>query len=360
MNQFTLLLFSIGLVGANEYATVDETILKEFTPLSNLHEINMTTNIDQHQYAQLTNNAELGDSMSNYFLGLTHLYGLGKQPADSVKASRFFRLSAEAGNMDAACALGLLLYLGTGGVGRDSSASAAWLKMASLQDHPRGHWLLGRAYYEGRVINDDGRYDPDHDEAGRLFGLAAEAGIPEAIHHLALSYEYGLIDSGEEVSEEVYNEAKANRKTRHLPNFRKAAELYKEAWVNFNFAESGYNLGLMIAYERGQEQNYVEAQNIFRSCSMQNHAGCTRYLGIFATHGHGMENDISDYKAALMWFDKCAKLEDTTVSPQCEREREELMEVVKMTREKLEKLTQDNPDVYGNLDLMYEINERML
>jgi len=111
--------------------TISESMLEEFQPLSNLHSINLTTSIDQQQLATLQNNAELGDTMSNYFLGLTNLYGLGKTNPNAVKASRYFRLAAEAGNMDAACALGLLLYMGTGGVGRDSAASTAWFRMAS-------------------------------------------------------------------------------------------------------------------------------------------------------------------------------------------------------------------------------------
>ena len=73
-----------------------------------------------------------------------------------------------------------------------------------------------------------------------------------------------------------------------------------------------------------------------------------------------MKDDVSDYKAAIMWFDKCAKLEDAFASPLCSSERDELMKIVRMTKERLEQLAEDNPDVYDNMDLLYEIDEKLL
>jgi hypothetical protein len=49
-----------------------------------------------------------------------------------------------------------------------------------------------------------------------------------------------------------------------------------------------------------------------------------RYLGIFAVYGHGMPDDKSDYEKAVVWFDKCARVEDETISGKCRLEREEV------------------------------------
>ena len=256
---------------------ITEHLLSEFSPLSNLHQINHTTSLSSPQLAQLKTSTLLtpSDPNSNYFLGLAHLYGLSSLPPSAVSASKFFRISAEAGSADAACALGLLLYFGIGGVGRDSKAANAWFSIASLADHPRGHWLLGRSYYEGRAsiqieieieidVNGGDQQQQNFDEAGRLFGLAAAAAVPEAIHHLGLMFEYGLIATSAAVSSEVskevsdvivififififknknhvltrraqeYEEALMFKTpgSQHLPNFRKAKELYLEVSLN--------------------------------------------------------------------------------------------------------------------------------
>ena len=58
-----------------------------------------------------------------------------------------------------------------------------------------------------------------------------------------------------------------------------------------------------------------------------------RYLGIFATHGHGMKDDVSDYRAAIVWFDKCAKMDDGKFSVLCVKERDELRGAVKVSSE---------------------------
>jgi len=90
----------------------------------------------------------------------------------------------------------------------------------------------------------------------------------------------------------------------------------------------------MTAYGRGCEQDYPRAQNMLRTLSMdQAHPGAMRYLGIFATHGHGMKDDVSDYRAAIVWFDKCAKMDDGKFSVLCVKERDELRGAVKVSSE---------------------------
>jgi len=168
------------------------SVLLEYTPLSKPYGIEMSTTLDSTQFANLQTSAESGSSDSSYFLGLAHLYGLANQKASPVKAFRYFRSAASQGHGDAMCAIGILLYYGWG-VGRDTKGAIAWFNAASEHDEARGHWLLGRAYYEGRVSK-----EPNFEEAGRLFGLAAEVGVGEAKYHLGVMFEYGLISDKRE------------------------------------------------------------------------------------------------------------------------------------------------------------------
>lgn len=300
---------------------VTPSVLLEYTPLSKPYGIEMSTSLDATQFANLQTSAEGGSADSSYFIGLAYLYGLGGQKSSPVKAFRYFRTSASQGHGDAMCATGILLYYGWG-VGRDTKGAVAWFNAASEANVPRGHWLLGRAYYEGRVSK-----VPDFDEAGRLFGLAAEEGVGEAMYHLGVMFEYGLISDKDSTG--MDEGMPRNSNTPYSSNFRKAAEMYEEAWGKHRVAEAGYHLALMHAYGRGMPQNAVKASDLFRVLANDHvHAGAMRYLGIFAVYGHGMPDDVSDYEKAVVWFDKCARVNDETISGKCKLEREEIRQAV--------------------------------
>jgi len=121
--------------------------------------------------------------------------------------------------------------------------------------------LLGGVSFDGTTYEDIGidylkcqDKDARLDEAVRLFELAAKGDVPEAIHHLAVMYEYDLITSDEEYTENETNhpsESGLHVVTQKEPNFTKAVQLHKRA-VNIGWSESSYNLGLIMhVYGRG-------------------------------------------------------------------------------------------------------------
>jgi len=138
-------------VSTSETFAVTEDLLHEYLPLSTPFSISTATYLDDADLKRLTNEAYAGSPESSYFLGLSHLYGLGSLTPSAVSAAKYFRSASIQGNPAAQCALGLILYQGYGGVGRDSKAATLWFRKAAEQEHVHGYWLLGRAYYEGRV-----------------------------------------------------------------------------------------------------------------------------------------------------------------------------------------------------------------
>ena len=111
---------------------VPDELLSQFTPIS--HELTPNMNLASGELSRLITSAESGSPVSAYYMGLSHLYGLGELDVSPVKSVKYFRSSAIMGNTDAACALGLLLYYGTqneggtSGVNRDTKAALAWFK----------------------------------------------------------------------------------------------------------------------------------------------------------------------------------------------------------------------------------------
>ena len=338
-------------------------LTREFHPLSKPHGIDRTTVLDPTQYTTLKSSSTSGKSHSHYLLGLTNLYGLPPlTEPNEITASTYFRRAAVLGHSDAQCALGLLLYKGYGGIGRDAKSGTAWFKKSAEQGNARGLWLLGRAYYEGMVAPeqiDNRLYDsekgtasaiafqPDHEEAARLFELAIEKGIPEAAHHLALQYEYGLISGNGETSPLDPSNSRP-----HVPDFKKAAQLYTKAFDD-GHVDSGYHLALMIAYGRGNtiDQNFNKALELFRQCAtVHSHVPSIRYLGIFAASGHGEKNGVANYKTAVTWFDICARSEDEQVSSLCVGERDDLLMKIRLAKEHVLKISEQYEDAEVDFD----------
>jgi len=322
-------------------------VLADMIPLSERHGFNQTSFIDEMTLAHVHNSAESGSFDSAYFMGFFHLYGLTQLPADASKAVDWFNRAAEGGHADAQCALGVILYHGLEEViGKDRKSAMRWFYRASVDsDHPQGHWLLGRVLYGGTTYEDIGidylkGEDKDErlDEAVRLFELAAEGDVPEAIHHLAVMYEYGLITSDEGYTENETNhpsESGFHEVTQKEPNFTKAVQLYKRA-ANIGWPESSYNLGLMYVYGRGVPLNDILAIDYFRQSASRKHAPSMRYLGILAMNGQGQPHELSNPDEALYWFEQCSILgpiggnysATEGASELCREELEELQTVV--------------------------------
>ncbi|GMH84119.1 hypothetical protein TL16_g09821 [Triparma laevis f. inornata] len=226
-------------------------ITKEYTPISQKYGIELSTSVPSSHFTSVRNQCEKNNhAESCYFLGLFYLYGLSGLSVSPLSALHNFRKAGRSGHTDSQCAAGILLYYGAEGVQRDSRGSVKYFRLAMEGGNEYGTWLLGRAYYEGRV---EGRID--FFEAARLFGLS---GVKEAVLHLGLMFEYGLIPSEANEGEEWDGYSSP-----HKPDYSKAKEMYSEAWEQ-GVDDAGYYLGLMWAYGRGVEQDFTRAMEIFR------------------------------------------------------------------------------------------------
>ena len=324
---------------------LDDNVIQEFLPLSDPHGLNQTTSIDRSTVARLHNQAQEGSVDSSYFLGLIYLYGLNNMTPDPSKAVKWFGKAASVGQAEAQCALGLILYHGLGQVGTDKKTAMRWFYQSSVDSkNKRAYWLLGRALYEGMTLRDIGVEQTNaasalgldiekHDDgiqsnfilAAHLFQKAD--GVHEAMHHLAIMYEYGLIPSDFPKDESIPRHEHYHERPRFPPNFERAAALYRNA-SNLGSTESLYNLALMYTYGRGVPLNYTKAKELFRQAALKNHAPSMRYLGLMAMNGWGQTEDLSNPTEAIHWLEKCIEYKTEQVQDFCERELKELMDVV--------------------------------
>ncbi|GMH86595.1 hypothetical protein TrVE_jg7374 [Triparma verrucosa] len=314
--------------GPIQGSITSSSINSEYKPLSTKYGINVETSIPQSHFSQVHNHCTKNkNAESCYFLGLFHLYGLGTV-ISPLKALRYFREAGKSGHVDGMCACGILLYVGGEEVQRDSREAVKYFRGAVEGGSEYGMWLLGRAYYEGRVEG-----GVDFVEAGRLFGLS---GRMEAIKHLGIMYEYGLIPS-----EDMEGDEWDGYSSPHKPDYAKAREMYSSAWES-GLDDAGYFLGLMWAYGRGVEQDFTRALEMFRQLAMKGHGQGQRYLAIFLVNGHGCP---VDYERGRQWFKACERSGDYRVEELCRVEGEQIEELLEKAREKEQELQ----EMYGEL-----------
>ena len=154
--------------------------------------------------------------------------------------------------------------------------------------------LMHRMMVEGK-----GLAAPNYIEGAALLAKAAEAGIPQAEHQLAVMYEYGRgIQQDFSLAMKYYS--------------RSAEKL---------FLESMYNLALMHAFGRGTPQNFQLARSLFDSAASYDHAPSIHYIGVFKTYGYGCE---INYQQAVNWFERAAGLDDYRISAQSKQAADDL------------------------------------
>ncbi|MFZ5654493.1 MAG: tetratricopeptide repeat protein [Pseudomonadota bacterium] len=83
----------------------------------------------------LQRNAQAGDRVAQYNLGVVHETGRFGVPMDKAEAARWYRKSAEQGYENAQYNLGVL-YLRGEGVEQDRAAALHWLGLAAEQLNP--------------------------------------------------------------------------------------------------------------------------------------------------------------------------------------------------------------------------------
>jgi enhanced entry protein EnhC len=294
--------------------------------LSNAHGFNHTTYIPRDQIAHIYNNAVKGSSESGFFVGMFYLYGfMGTEGgSDMENAIKWFSKSAADGFADSQLTLGILLYH------KDRKSSMTWIYQAAVSgNHPRAHYLLARSLCEGSSLQDIGVKDAiGESKYQQAVSYLRKAGhIPEALHLLAVLFEYNLV--GEEHN--------GNDSDAH---FKEALKLYKLA-VSNGSVESLYNLALMYLYGRGTTIDISKATNLLLQAANKDHVPSFRFLGLLAMQ----DVDQPNPRDAIFWLRKCVKLaKSADLKTVCNQDLEQIQEIVE--------------NVNSNHYLMHEQNSR--
>ena len=139
--------------------------------------------LDQTRALELKAQAENGDALSQFQIGLRFSMGHGV-PKDEVEAVRWYSKAARQNNADAQFMLGLSFHKGIG-VKADPSEAVKWYRRAVEQGHQLAMTNLGLCLQLGLGT------EKNATEAAQLFRKAAVAGVAEAQFCLAAAYHKG-------------------------------------------------------------------------------------------------------------------------------------------------------------------------
>lgn len=121
--------------------------------------------------------AELGDMISQFFLGIIYYHGRGVTK-DNFEAFKWFQLAAQQGLPEAQTNIGLMYEKGEG-VSPDLKEGLKWFRLAAEQGIEDAQYKIGLFYRDNRR---------DNHEALKWFRLAAEQGHAWAQYELANMY----------------------------------------------------------------------------------------------------------------------------------------------------------------------------
>lgn len=140
--------------------------------------------LSSSEIAELKHQAEAGDPVSQYQLGLRYTSGTGVWK-NNAQAVEWFEKSAYQGHADAAYMLGIDYYTGRG-VAKDYRQAAQWFQRAAVQGHARAQYQLAAAYMNGQGVIEDQAW------AARWYGKAANQGHSDAQFSLGVAFARGL------------------------------------------------------------------------------------------------------------------------------------------------------------------------
>ncbi len=213
---------------------------------------------------------------AQYELGVKYATGKGVQQ-DEVKAALWFRKSAEQGEADAQCWLGVMYENGRGGLAKDDAEAASWFRKAAEQGYVVAQYNLGVMHFnEGSIVKDDA-------EAAFWFKKAAEQGYAEAQNNLGSMYSNGQGSLAKDEPEAV-------------SWYRKAAEQGN--------ADGQHNLAGMYDEGKGVPKDESEAVRWWRKAAVQGNAESQYNLGVMYEHGEG--GLTQDDAQAVSWYQKAA------------------------------------------------------
>lgn len=299
-----------------------------------------------NELKQLINQAEHGNRVSQYQLGLRYETGNGIEQ-DPKKAAEWYLLSAQNGYPEAQNSIGngylngygvevdnseaVRWYLsaatqGNGdaqnnmgwcyeygiGVDADIKEAVRWYRMAAEQGNPLGQNNLGVCYQFGKGMKENG------EQAVKWYRLAADGGNATAIFNLGCCYQDGCgVDKDEEKAFDLFKKAAemGNVISQELTGFcyyegQGVEQNYSEAvkWFRRS-AENGemsaiYNLGVCLQHGYGIEMDLEESTRLFQQAAALGSIEAQRDLGLAYYNGTGID---VDYDKAAEWFEKAAE-----------------------------------------------------
>ena len=154
--------------------------------------------------AEATTNSPNGKGNAPLALGISFFKGDGV-PKDDGMAARYFRMSADQGNVDAQNLLGILYKFGQG-IPKDSHEAVRWFRIAAGSGHADAQNNLGTMYFSGQGVSQDFR------DAVKWFRLAADQGNADARNNLAVAFDEGKgVPSNRVIAYALFNVASASK-----------------------------------------------------------------------------------------------------------------------------------------------------
>ena len=254
--------------------------------------------------------AERGEAVAQYYLGLMYFLGKGVSQ-DFAQAVAWFRKAAEQGPADAQFFLGGMYDMGTG-VSQDYVQAVGWFRKAAEQGFAHAQNELGSMYAKGAgVLRDD-------KEAVRWYRHAAEQGNAEAQLSLGQAYAEGKgvsLDITQAVvwyrksAEQGLEEAQYALGIQYVrsKNFNQAAAWLRKA-AEQELAKAQLLLGTLYDTGKGVPQDRTQAVAWYRKAAEQGLAKAQVSLGLKYAAGMGAPKD---YVQAYKWFNLAAANGDT-------------------------------------------------
>jgi TPR repeat protein len=267
-------------------------------------------NRDAELVAYYRLDAERGEAVAQYYLGLRYFVGNGVSK-DFVQAVTWFRNAAEQGLADAQFFLGGMYDMGTG-VPQDYVQAVAWFRKAAEQGFAHAQNNLGRMYAKGTgVLKDD-------KEAVKWYRHAAEQGNAEAQLSLGQAYAEGKgvpQDITQAVAwygksaEQGLDEAQYALGIQYIrsKDFKQAAAWFSTA-AEHGLAKAQLILGALYDSGEGVPQDRTQAVAWYCKAAEQGFAKAQGSLGLKYAAGMGVPKD---YVQAYKWFNLAAANGDT-------------------------------------------------
>jgi uncharacterized protein len=273
--------------------------------------------VDPMDTKALYKKAVRGDAWSAYYLGYLYQEGKNGLKQSNISAMQFYRIAAEAGNLDAAVNLGNM-YLKGATAAPNPAQAAAWFAAAAQKGHPVAEYSLALQYLEGKGVPQDSA------KAAQFYLRAATHGTGSiraaAQNGLANLYRDGNgVEQSDKDAIKWYSEAvkggnaAAQRSLAELYKSGRAeglmkdadmVSLYKSAAMKGD-ADAQYNIGAM--YEKGKhgiEPDIGAAIKWYRKSALQGNADAQHALGKGYYDGNGLPQD---YQQAFFWYTLAAK-----------------------------------------------------